>query len=105
MSMSVFCPKCQQLSGIALDQEDQLVYCQECDSQVTNITSFVKTNLKNSRTFRVKNKSNAAFQVVCAKCDKKDIPEIKGDDALCKHCNSKLSLTKQFIKTIKLLKK
>ena len=73
MSMSVFCSTCKQLSGIALDKDDQKIYCQECDKEVTNVTSFVKNNLFHSKTFRVKNKSNAAFQVLCGKCNKKDI--------------------------------
>lgn len=105
MSMSVFCKTCKRLSEICLDKQDDNVYCKDCDQQITDITIFVKNNLKISKVFREPKKKNAAFEVVCSSCQKKTVPQLKDNKVFCLHCKAELKLSSHFLNALKSHKK
>lgn len=97
MAMSVFCKTCKNLSDICLDKNDNNVYCVECDTKITDVTVFVKNNLKASNLFRQPKKTNSAFETICSYCNKKGKPFVKDNKAFCFDCKKEIKLSSHFL--------
>lgn len=100
MAMSVFCKNCKNLSDICLDKNNDNVYCVECDHQISDVTIFVKNNLKGSRAFRQPKKTNSAFETVCSSCNKKGKPIVKDNKAFCFDCKKEIKLSPHFLSAL-----
>ena len=68
--------------------ENDKVYCSSCDNEITNITQFVKQQMKMSK--QVRKPSKVPFAVKCDKCNNDDKPKILNNDIVCARCNSPL---------------
>jgi len=67
-----------------LDPKDDKVYCSACDKEMTNVTHFVKVQMKALKQFKQKN--TISFGVKCQKCGKEDRPKVVGEDIVCPSC-------------------
>jgi|SRR5579885_1042993 len=67
-----------------LDPKDDKVYCSECNKEMTNVTHFVKVQMKSLKQFRPKNQ--VSFGVKCQKCGKEARPKLVGEDIVCPAC-------------------
>lgn len=86
MPFSMFCPHkgCGQQMEPYLDPSTDKVYCEKCDREMTNVTYFVKVQMKSLKQFR--QKQAVAFGVKCQKCSKEAQPKVVGDDIVCPGC-------------------
>jgi len=86
MPFSTFCTNkgCGKIQEPYLDPQDNKVYCSACDGEITNITPFVKTQMKSMKQF--KQKKSKPFVFKCAKCGKEERPKIVNDDIVCGAC-------------------
>lgn len=87
MAFSTFCTtkKCGKIQEPYLDPQDNKVYCSLCDSEIVNLTSFVKSQMKSMKQF--KQKQAKPFAVKCVKCGKEERPKIVQNDIVCGSCN------------------
>lgn len=87
MPFSTFCPNkgCGKIQEPYIDPKDSKVYCSLCDGEITNITPFVKTQMKSTKQF--KKKSAKPFAVKCAKCGREERPKVVANDIVCGVCN------------------
>jgi hypothetical protein len=87
MAFSTFCTNkgCGKVQEPYIDPKDNKVYCSECDGEITNLTPFVKNQMKSSKQF--KKKSAKPFAVKCAKCGREERPKIVQEDIVCGVCN------------------
>lgn len=69
-----------------LDPADNKVYCSSCDNEMSNVTHFVKIQLKSLKQF--KKKKSISFSVKCQKCSKEDRPKIVNNNIICPYCKS-----------------
>lgn len=77
---------CGQLMQPYLDPQTDKVHCSSCDGEMSQITSFVKQQLKMNKQYRPK--KTVAFAVKCTKCGKEDRPLLMNDDVYCPSCKS-----------------
>jgi DNA-directed RNA polymerase subunit RPC12/RpoP len=68
-----------------LDPSDNKVYCSSCDKEISNVTHFVKIQMKSLKQYR--KKKSLSFLVKCQKCSKEDRPKIVKDKIVCPNCN------------------
>lgn len=90
MAFSTFCTTkgCGKIQEPYLNPADNKVYCSLCDSEITNLTQFVKNQMKMSKQF--KQKQAKPFAVKCAKCNREEQPKIVGNDIVCGLCSKPL---------------
>ena len=77
MPFSVICNNrdCRQLQNPYLDKDTNLVYCSACDAEITNITPFIKNQMRMNKQFRTTNKAKKkAFELKCPLCLKESRP-------------------------------
>lgn len=72
-----------------LDPSDNNVYCSSCDKELSNVTHFVKHQMKTFKQFR--KKKNISFAVKCPSCSKEDRPKIVDKKITCPSCDKELS--------------
>lgn len=86
MAFSTFCTNkgCGKIQEPYLDPQDSKVYCSICDGEITNLTPFVKHQMKLNKQFKQKKAKPFVFK--CAKCKKEDRPKVKNDDIVCGAC-------------------
>lgn len=90
MPFSIQCPNkgCGKIQAPYLDPQDDKVYCSLCEKEITNVTHFVKLQMKSLKQF--KPKSNKPFAVQCQYCGKNDRPKLVQNDIVCAKCNKPL---------------
>jgi hypothetical protein len=90
MPFSTFCTtkNCGKIQEPYLDPQTNKVHCSLCDSEIVNLTSFVKNQMKMSKQF--KQKQAKPFAVKCAKCNREERPKIIADDIVCGVCSKPL---------------
>lgn len=76
------CGKSNVVAG--LDLETKKVYCPECDGEITGISSFTISQLKNLKQIRKPKKE--AFGVVCATCKHHALPLLLENKLVCPKC-------------------
>lgn len=76
---------CCKIMEPYLDLKEDKVYCSLCDKELTNVTYFVKVQMKSLKQF--KPKVNKPFSVKCTKCGKEDRPKLINNDIICVGCN------------------
>lgn len=86
MPFSTFCTTkgCGKIQEPYLDPKDNKVYCSLCDSEITNLTPFVKNQMKMSKQY--KQKQAKPFAVKCAKCGAEERPKVVAEDIVCGAC-------------------
>lgn len=86
MAFSTFCTTkgCGKIQEPYLDLQDNKVYCSICDNEISNLTSFVKNQMKTFKQFKVKKTKPFVFK--CLKCNKEDRPKVVKDDIVCSIC-------------------
>jgi Zn finger protein HypA/HybF involved in hydrogenase expression len=75
--------KCGEMEPY-MDPKTDKVYCSKCDSEMTNVTHFMKSTMKTLKQYR--QKQPVAFGVKCKNCGKDAQPKIVGDDIVCPGC-------------------
>jgi hypothetical protein len=91
MAFSTFCTNkgCGKIQEPYLDPKDNKVYCSECDREITNITPFVKIQMKSMKQFR--QTKPKPFAVKCPACGREEQPMHLGDDIVCSMCGDPLN--------------
>lgn len=91
MAFSTFCTNkgCGKIQEPYLDPQDNKVYCSACDREITNITHFVKVQMKSMKQF--KQKKATPFAVKCNMCGREERPQIVNDNVVCGACGGPLS--------------
>jgi ribosomal protein L34E len=91
MPFSTFCTNkgCGKIQEPYLDPQDNKVYCSSCDGELTNITQFVKSQMKSMKQF--KQRQAKPFAVKCAICGKEERPKLVQDDIVCGVCGKPLN--------------
>lgn len=87
MAFSTFCTNkgCGKIQEPFLDPQDNKVYCSLCDREITNLTPFVKTQMRANKQFR--QKKAKPYAVKCAKCNAEDTPKVLNNDIVCNACS------------------
>lgn len=67
-----------------IDPKTNIVYCSLCENEMTNITSFTKTQMKSLKQF--KPKVSGSFFVKCQKCNKEGRPKEIDKKIVCFSC-------------------
>lgn len=88
MPFLMLCPNkgCGSQMEPYLELTDNKVYCSNCDKEISNVTHFVKMQMKSLKQFR--KKKNLSFSVKCQKCNKEDRPKIVNKEVACPSCNT-----------------
>jgi hypothetical protein len=86
MAFSTFCTTkgCSKIQEPYIDPKTDKVYCSVCDSEITNLTSFVKVQMKSMKQY--KQKTAKPFATKCSKCNREEQPKIVADDVVCGAC-------------------
>jgi hypothetical protein len=102
MAFSTFCTNkgCGKIQEPYLDPQDNKVYCSACDGELTNLTPFVKNQMRMNKQYR--QKQAKPFAVKCAKCNADERPKIVADDIVCGVCGKPMdNLSPIFKKMLK----
>lgn len=91
MAFSTFCTTkgCGKIQEPYLDPQDNKVYCSVCDSEISNLTHFVKAQMKSMKQF--KQKQAKPFSVKCGKCNREERPKLEKGEVVCGSCGGPLS--------------
>ncbi len=84
-----------------LDVDTNEAMCPECDKPISNITDFVKRQLKDDKKIKKAPKVQKAFSTPCRACKAVDVPELKKGKLWCSHCGNDLECTAAFIQMFK----
>jgi hypothetical protein len=87
MSFTIACTAkgCGKLMQPYIDPDTDKVHCSSCDSELLQVTPFVKHQLKMNKKYRPK--KSIPFAVKCANCGREDRPLLLGDkDIICPAC-------------------
>ena len=76
--------KCGQVEPY-MDPKTEKVYCPSCNSEIPNITHFMKMTMKTLKQFR--QKPQIPFGVKCQNCGKEAQPKVVKDDIVCPGCD------------------
>jgi len=108
MAFSTFCTTkgCGKIQEPFLDPQDNKVYCSLCEGEITNLTPFVKNQMKASKQFR--QKKIKPFAVKCMKCGREERPKVENNDIVCGVCSQPMdnlspifkNMLKEKLKTI-----
>ena len=106
MSISIYCDNkgCFKQNEALLDVEKNEVLCGECGKPITNVTSFIKVELKHQGQIKRFNKKQQAFSVRCPFCNKEACPKLTDKKELvCSVCDKNLEqkLNKPYLSTVK----
>lgn len=87
---------CGKNTNPVLDIRDNLVYCGDCGKEISQVSSFMKSQLKSLG--QVKKPSRPAYSVRCEKCKQESLPTIDINNVLvCAWCSNILkSIAKPF---------
>ena len=102
MAFSIVCTNkgCGKLQAPYLDKDEDKVYCSECKLEITNITSFIKNQMRMNKQYRQKERKS--FAVKCESCKAEERPKLVNDEIICGSCNKKLDkLSPSFIAMLK----
>lgn len=90
--INIYCDNkgCGLLQAATLNTETEEVICEKCGKPITNVTRFMKVQLKHAGQVRRNQKSQKAFSVRCHKCNTEGQPILGPDKItlLCSKCNS-----------------
>lgn len=103
MPFSIQCSNkgCCKIMEPYLDPNNDKVYCSICDNELTNVTIFVKSQMKSSKQY--KQKKMISFAVKCQNCSKEDRPVLLNNKILCPYCNKEhLHLSEPFKNMLRL---
>lgn len=87
---------CKKITDVVVDKETKLAYCSDCDSQMTNVTSFVKHSLFSMKKFRTPKKSASSYALECKACHKKMTPLLVKSELCCPECREPHQVTSHF---------
>ena len=90
MPFSTYCTNkgCGKLQEPYIDKDDDKVYCSECHREITNLTYFVKVQMKSLGQYRQKPK--ISFAVKCASCNVEARPKLVDGDVVCASCGKSM---------------
>jgi hypothetical protein len=90
MPLSLQCSNkgCGKINQPYIDMTDGKVYCSECDGEMTNITPFIKNQMKMNKQF--KQKKQTPFAVECKRCRNNDKPLLVNGEVVCAKCKKPL---------------
>jgi len=91
MSFSINCTTkgCQKLMQPYLDPKTDKVYCSICDSEISQVTSIIKNQLKLFKKFRPK--KVVPYAVKCPNCNLENTPILLNKEPSCPSCKSILT--------------
>lgn len=82
------CVKCKTDVTPVLDVKANVVVCPDCEEELTQITNFVKVQLKAAGQIKKEKQSRKAFSVRCQVCNKEAQPKIANGKVLCSLCGN-----------------
>ncbi len=86
MAFSIVCSNrgCGDLMEPYLDPATDKVYCSKCEKELTNITHFIKMQMKQFKQYRPK--KTISFAVKCKNCNAEERPQIQNKELICPKC-------------------
>ncbi len=86
MAFSTFCTTkgCGKIQEPYIDPKENKVYCSLCDGEITNLTHFVKVQMKSNKQY--KQKKAVPFATKCVKCGAEERPKVVKNDVVCGSC-------------------
>lgn len=75
---------CGDIMEPYLESETNKVYCSKCDKELSNITPFIKSQMKQFKQF--KPKKQMSFSVKCNNCKHEARPIIHNNEITCPSC-------------------
>lgn len=86
MPFSMVCTNkgCGQLMEPFLEPDTNKVFCSKCEKEISNITHFVKHQMKQFKQFRPK--KSISFGVKCVNCKVEERPVIAKNNIICPSC-------------------
>ena len=86
MAFSTFCTNkgCGKIQEPYLDPQTNIVHCSLCDQEISNLTPFVKLQMKSMKQY--KQKQAKPFAVKCLKCGREERPKVVAGDIVCGSC-------------------
>lgn len=106
MTISIYCDNkgCFKQNEALLNVDNDEVLCAECGKSITNVTVFMKTQLRASGQIKRFNKKQQTFSVKCPFCEKESCPKLAEKQGLvCSQCGESLEdkLSKPYVLMIK----
>lgn len=91
MAFSTQCTNkgCGKIQEPYIDPQSDKVYCSICDGEISNLTHFVKIQMKTTKQFR--QKKSVPFAVKCLKCNAQERPKIVNDEVICSACKQQMT--------------
>lgn len=87
---------CKKVTDVVLDKELKTVHCAECDSEIKNVTIFIKNSLAGMKQFRKPKKVAASYALECRACHKKMTPLLVKGELTCPECREQHEVTSHF---------
>ena len=87
MAFSIVCNNrgCGDLMDPYIDPATNQVFCSKCNKELNNVTTFIKSQMKQNKQF--KPKTQTSFAVKCKNCNHESRPTLKNKDIICPNCN------------------
>jgi Zn finger protein HypA/HybF involved in hydrogenase expression len=79
---------CGKNTQAVINNEDNQVYCADCDKTITNVTQFTKAQLRNLK--QVKRPKKESFSAKCHVCSHESLPKLVDDKLICGKCATHL---------------
>ena len=95
------CTACKKDVDPVLDEKDKsepggVVVCPMCGEPMTNVSSFIKVQLKSFSQVRKTVVQQKAYAIKCSSCSATVQPKIKGKDFLCTSCGKAMNISEAF---------
>lgn len=87
---------CKKTTEVVLDKNTNRVHCSDCDSEIQNVTLFVKSTLNNMKKYRIPKKSYSSYALECKNCHKKMTPILIKEELHCPECRYTHDVTSHF---------
>lgn len=87
---------CYKFQHPVLDLETNEIHCSDCDGVLTNVSPFIKQQLKIEKQIRKRAKKPKHFAVKCSVCSEFETPKVKDNELMCGACDAELQVTTFF---------
>jgi len=88
--------ECSKHTEAVLDKTTNCVHCSDCDSEIKNVTQFIKNSLNGMKKYRTTKKVHGSYALQCRNCKKKMAPILIKDKLHCPECREIHDVTSHF---------
>lgn len=88
--------ECKKHTEAVLDKDTNTIHCSDCDSEIKNVTQFIKQSLSGMKKYRIAKKVYGSYALQCKNCKKKMTPILIKDQLHCPECREMHEVTSHF---------